>query len=95
MIQKTKEEAPVLSFEEIDGILRRNHGQYSWWYGICPTLVEQGFEICSIGSFSTQRFIDEGESYLFEFLGEEAAWVQIAHATIAQHTGRHEKIFGK
>ena len=29
MIQKTKEEARVLSFEEIDEILRRKHGQYS------------------------------------------------------------------
>ena len=83
MIMKTKQGAPVHSFDEIDKILRREKGQYSWWYGICADLVKHGFDVCSIGAFSTQRFVDEGEDYLFEFMGEHAARIEIANATIS------------
>lgn len=80
MVMRTKPNGRVFSFEEIDKILRRKPGYYSWPYAIHSAVHREGFDIQSIGLFSTERFVEKGASYLYEYHDAEAAEVQIKHA---------------
>jgi len=83
MIMKTKLGGRVYSFDEINTLLRRKPGQYSWWYAVLDKLGREGFEIKSIDTFSTERFVREGESYLLEYYGLEAGKVQIGKVDVS------------
>jgi hypothetical protein len=50
MVMRTKPNGRVFSFEEIDKILRRKPGYYSWGYAIHTAVARKGFDVKDIGT---------------------------------------------
>lgn len=69
-------------FTEIDDILKRKPGQYSWPYAMLPYLAQRGIKSHAISLFDTEKFVKDGASYLVEYMGEEAAAVQLARCDL-------------
>lgn len=82
MVMRTRQGGRVFSFDEINTILRRKPGLYSWSYAIADAVSQQGFSVRSVSTFATQRFVMEGAAYLRERYGLEAGAVQIAHTDL-------------
>lgn len=82
MIMRTQKTAEVFSFADIDKILRRKPGKYSWEYAVLTELVKRKFDVKLIQTFNLERFIDNPEDYLIEYFGEEAGKNQIENSQL-------------
>jgi len=65
MVMKTKSDGVVLSFDEMNKILRRKEGLYSWDYALTETVSRMGFQVQAFSTFSTKRFLAEKEAHQF------------------------------
>ncbi len=72
----------IPTFSEIDTILQRKPGQYSWPYAMLPYLAQRGIKSHAISLFDTEKFVKHGASYLIEYMGEEATTVQLARCDL-------------
>lgn len=84
MALRTRTGIAVPSFDELSQIINRKDGQYSWEYGMLTYFVSIGFDVKFISTFNLQRLCDEGDNYMYEYFGEEAAEDQISHSDMEQ-----------
>lgn len=82
MVMRARPDGRVFSFEEINKILRRKQGKYSWGYAIFEALGNEGFKVKSISNFSTEDFVRNGAAYLLDYYGTEAGTIQIANSDL-------------
>lgn len=82
MVMRTKPEGRVFSFDEMNTILRRKTGLYTWPYAINEAIVREGFQIEFHGMFDNARFVNEGKNYFLEYFGPEAGQVMIDNTDI-------------
>lgn len=79
MVMRTKNGGRVYSFDEMDDIQKRPKGCASWEFALLQHLAREGFDCVMIAAFSLARFVKEGEAYLNEFYGKEAAAYMLDH----------------
>jgi hypothetical protein len=84
MILRTKPGTRVLSFEELGAVIHRRSGEYSWEYAMLTFFSQNGFEVKFISKFDLRRLCDEGNKYMYEFFGTEAAEDQIRNSNMTQ-----------
>jgi hypothetical protein len=84
MILKYFEPAAEYSWQQLEAITAYQKDKYTWDTAACLWLAEHGYELKSITVFDRQRFVDVGEEYLVEFMGEATAKDQIAQGDIRQ-----------
>ena len=82
MVMQTKIGNKVLSFTEMDKILRRKKGEYAWEYALLSYLANDGFETKSISTLDPKRLYSEKESYIYKYYGTEGAKDQITHSNM-------------
>ncbi|MEA2832111.1 MAG: hypothetical protein QOG66_313 [Methylobacteriaceae bacterium] len=71
MVMRARQTGAVLSFEQIDSILGRTQGMYSFDYAILNHLAGNGFQVQCIQKFDVAKLVETGGSYFTEFYGEE------------------------
>jgi hypothetical protein len=84
MLLRTSPGRGVLSFAELGKLIHKAHGQYSWEYGAFAAFADMGFQVRIITTFDLRRLCDEGNSYMYEYFGKEAAEDQIQHSDMEQ-----------
>lgn len=84
MVLRTTPGKAILSFEELGKIIHRAPGEYSWEYGLLSHFAESGFKVQIISTFDLHRLVAEGNSYMYEYFGQEAADNQIKHSNMVQ-----------
>ena len=72
--------ASTWSFEEIDAIIRKEPGTYTWGQTFLPTMLAAGLTVHSISTWDDAQFIARDWDYVRERSGEASAAEQQAHA---------------
>jgi len=84
MLLRTGRGIRVPSFDELSEIIHRKPGQYSWEYGMLTYFSKCGFDVGFISTFDLSRLCSEGNDYMYEYFGKEAADDQIQNSDMAQ-----------
>ena len=74
----------VPSFTELDALLHRTEGDFSWEYPLLNYFADAGFEVRLLTTFNLRRFVEEGDAYMYEYFGPVAAENQIRNSDIEQ-----------
>jgi hypothetical protein len=80
MLFRTQPGIRVPSFAELDAVLHRKAGEFSWEYPLLNYFADAGFDVRLISAFNLQRFVEEGDAYMYEYFGPEAAENQIRNS---------------
>jgi hypothetical protein len=84
MTLRTRKGGRVPSFPELDQVIHRKPGKYSWEYGMLTYFGDNGFDVKFVSSFDLERLVEEGNSYMYEYFGKEAAEDQISNSDMPQ-----------
>jgi hypothetical protein len=84
MLFRTLPGIRVPSFAELDELLHRKEGEFSWEYPLLNYFAGVGFEVRYFSTFNLHRFVEEGNPYMYEYFGPEAAENQIKNSDIDQ-----------
>jgi hypothetical protein len=84
MLLRTQHGVAVPSFDQLSRIIHRKPGQYSWEYAMLTYFASVGFSVRCITTFDLKRLCDEGNSYMYEYFGAEAAEDQIRNSDMDQ-----------
>lgn len=82
----------TFTFEQLDALSAKKEGLATWPQAMLLQLSKMGFDVIIIENFDAQRFIDEGEQYLEDAYGKEAAAWQIANSDIPQERNIYKDI---
>lgn len=80
------------TWKELERITAKPQGLWTWPLAGMVWLHKNGFKVRDIEIFDYSRFIKEGEKYLFEFYGKEAAQEQIKNSDIDQEKKYAKKL---
>jgi hypothetical protein len=80
MILETYTPEKQWPFDEIDQIICKEPGKYTWGETFYPTMLEYGYRIHNISTWDHQQFIGRRWEYMRDRMGHEATEDQIKYA---------------
>jgi hypothetical protein len=84
MLMRLRSIDGVLSFREMDNIMKRKEGMYSWEYALLAHLCKQGYKVKIIQQFDMHRFVEDGSEYIIEYYGEDVGNMYIEKSDVMQ-----------
>lgn len=80
MVLETYFPERVWTFDEIDKIIRKEPGKYTWAQTFMPAMLETGVRIRAISTWDDRQFIERDWDYVRERSGAASARAQEEHA---------------